>query len=81
MVKTLIEVIGWSSALLILLAYVLLTMRRMASTSASYRWLNVTGSAGLIVNSAWNGAFPAVFLNVVWLAVTAYSLLRARDAG
>jgi hypothetical protein len=75
-VKILIEVIGWAGALLVLGAYGLLTTRRLASSSAGYQWLNAAGSAGLIVNSAWNGAFPVMFLNVVWLAVTAYAIVR-----
>lgn len=74
--KVLIEVIGWAGAGMVLLAYGLMMTRRLAATSAGYRWLNAAGSAGLIVNSAWNGAFPGMFLNVVWLAVTAYSMWR-----
>jgi formate hydrogenlyase subunit 3/multisubunit Na+/H+ antiporter MnhD subunit len=79
-VKILIEVTGWAGALLVLTAYGLLTMQRLTPASASYRWLNVAGSAGLVVNATWNGAFPAAFLNVVWLAVTLYSLAKARAA-
>ena len=80
MVKFLIEIIGWTGALLVLGAYVLLTMDRLTSLSASYRWMNVAGSAGLVVNAAWNGAFPTVFLNVVWLSITLYSLFKDRTA-
>lgn len=76
--KFLIELVGWIGALLVLSAYGLLTMRRVTSTSASYRWLNAVGSTGLVVNAAWNGAFPAAFLNVVWLAMTLYALAQAR---
>ena len=76
--KFLVELIGWSGALFVLLAYGLLTMGRVTAASASYQWLNAAGSAGLIVNSAWNGAFPAVFLNVIWLGITLYSLGKAR---
>ena len=78
--KILIEVIGWAGAVFVLVAYVLLSMQRLTATAASYRWLNLAGSAGLIVNAGWNGAFPTVFLNLVWLAVTAYSLMREPGA-
>jgi hypothetical protein len=77
-VKLLIEFTGWTGALLVLSAYGLLTMGRVTSVSASYRWLNVAGSAGLVVNAAWNGAFPAAFLNIVWLAITLYFLAQAK---
>jgi hypothetical protein len=77
-VKILIEVIGWTGAGMVVLAYALLTMRRLAANAVSYQWLNLLGSAGLIVNGAWNGAFPSVFLNAIWLAVTGYAIARAR---
>jgi hypothetical protein len=77
-VKFLIELTGWTGALLILFAYVLLTLQRLTSASAGYRWLNVIGSAGLVINSVWNGAFPSAFLNVVWLGITLFSLAKAR---
>ncbi len=75
--KLAVELTGWAGALLVLAAYGLLTMERVTPTSASYRWLNVAGSAGLIVNATWNGAFPAAFLNIVWLTVTLVALARA----
>lgn len=80
MVTLLIEVLGWIGATLILLAYGLLTLRRLGTESASYQWMNLAGAAGLIVNGAWNGAFPSVFLNVVWLGIALYALSRARQA-
>jgi hypothetical protein len=75
-VKFLVELIGWTGALLVLLAYALLTLQRVTSISPSYRWLNVAGSAGLVANAVWYGAFPSAFLNVVWLAITLYSLAK-----
>jgi hypothetical protein len=79
-VKVLVELVGWIGALLILRAYGLLTARRATAESASYQWMNAAGSAGLIVNAVWNGAFPTAFLNVVWLGITFYSLTKARAA-
>jgi len=28
------------------------------------------------VNSGWNGAFPSMALNVVWIGIGAYALLK-----
>ena len=78
--KLLVEITGWAGALLVLAAYVLLTMRRVTPVSATYRWLNVAGSAGLVVNAGWDGAYPAAFLNVVWLAITLYALAKTPRA-
>ena len=78
MAKLLIEFTGWTGALMILVAYALLTLRRVTAVSAGYRWLNIVGSAGLVINSVWNGALPSAFLNVVWLVITLYSLAKTK---
>jgi hypothetical protein len=69
-----IEIIGWAAAALLLSAYVLLTTGKLSSRSRLYQWLNVLAGAGLIVNSGWNGAYPSVFINVVWMAVGLYGV-------
>ena len=72
--KTAIEIIGWSAAALMLAAYFLLTSGRLESKSRIYQWLNILAGAGLIVNSGWNGAYPSVFLNVIWVGIGLYGL-------
>ena len=74
MAKYAIEIIGWSAAILLLAAYVLLTIGKLTARSSLYQWLNVLAGAGLIVNSGWNGAYPSVFINVVWMAVALYGV-------
>ncbi|MBS0374111.1 MAG: hypothetical protein JSR73_05995 [Proteobacteria bacterium] len=76
--KLFIDIVGWVGALGILLAYGLLTTRRIAAGSRAYQWLNALGSIGLIANGAWNGAYPSVFLNGVWLVITFYAVAEAR---
>jgi hypothetical protein len=76
--KTLIDCAGWSAALLILGAYGLNSSGRMQARSALYHWMNIVGAAGLIVNSGWNGAWPSVGLNAVWLGIAAFALWRNR---
>jgi formate hydrogenlyase subunit 3/multisubunit Na+/H+ antiporter MnhD subunit len=74
MANLMIEIVGWAAAILLLSAYVLLTMGKLTSQSKRYQWLNVMAGAGLIVNSGWNGAYPSVFINVVWMAVALYGV-------
>lgn len=74
--KLMIEIVGWSAAAMMVAAYVLLTTGRLSSLSPTYQWLNVLAGAGFIVNSGWNGAYPSAFLNVVWIAIGLYGLLR-----
>lgn len=72
----LVEVAGWSGASLILLAYLLLSAGRLSGQSIVYQGMNVVGAAGFIVNGWWHGALPSAVLNVVWLMIGTFALIR-----
>jgi hypothetical protein len=74
--KIIIEIIGWTAAVMMLSAYLLLTSGRLRSLSPAYQWLNVLSGAGFIVNSGWNGAYPSATLNLIWMAIGLYGLFR-----
>ena len=75
-----IDFAGWVGALLILLAYVTVSIGRLRSDSTSYQIMNVLGAAGLILNSGWYHALPSVGLNVVWMGIGLYALLVRRKS-
>jgi hypothetical protein len=75
-----IEAIGWSGALLILGAYGLISAGKLEARSPLYHLMNIVGAAGFIVNSGWNGALPSAALNVVWVCIGLWALLRGRRA-
>ena len=74
--KIIIEIIGWTAAAMMLSAYLLLTSGRLSSSSGLYQWLNVLSGAGFIINSGWNGAYPSAFLNIIWMAIALYGVVR-----
>jgi hypothetical protein len=61
---------------LILLAYLLLSMGRLTGRSVTYQAMNVAGAAGFIVNGWWHGALPSASLNVIWMMIGAVALWR-----
>ena len=71
-----IEVAGWAGAVLILLAYLLLSMGRVTGQSLLYQGMNVVGAAGFVVNGWWHGALPSASLNVIWLMIGAWASWR-----
>ncbi len=73
-----VETVGWVGAALILAAYALLSLGKLHGRSPAYQWMNVVGSAGFVVNSGLNGAYPSAALNVVWMGIGAYVLLQKR---
>jgi hypothetical protein len=76
--KIAIEVIGWIGATLIVGAYALLSAGKLGGDSRTYHLMNIFGAIGFVVNSGWNGAYPSAALNVVWLGIGGYALLKPR---
>jgi hypothetical protein len=74
--QILIEVVGWSGALLILIAYALLSTGRLEGRSRPYNGINSVGSLGFVINSGWNGAWPSAALNLVWMGIGVATLAR-----
>ena len=78
-----IETICWAEAVLILVAYVLLSLGKLEARGYVYQWMNVIGAAGFVINSGYNGAIPSAVLNVVWAGIGLFTLTvvwRARKA-
>ncbi len=75
-----IEVIGWAGAVMILVAYLLLTTGRLAARSTAYQGLNLVGALAFVLNSGWNGAIPSATLNVIWAGIAVYALARISGA-
>lgn len=74
--EILIEAAGWSGAVLILGAYILLSLGRLQGNSPAYQWANVIGAAGFILNSGYHGAIPSVAINILWVAIGVFALWR-----
>lgn len=76
--STLIDLMGWLGAALLLLAYGLVSNRRLAGDSARFQLLNLSGGVMLAINSGYHGALPSVAVNAVWIVIGLAALLRAR---
>ncbi len=74
--RILLESIGWTGAVVILAAYVMLSLGRLDGRSRGYQWMNVVGAICFIVNSGYNGAIPSATLNIVWAGIGLYTLWR-----
>lgn len=65
---------GWAGALLILAAYLLLSMGRLTGRSTVYQWMNLLGAAGFVVNGWWHRALPSATLNIIWMLIAGVTL-------
>ena len=75
-VQIAVEVAGWVGALLILFAYLLLSMGKLTGQSLTYQLMNIVGAAGFVINGWWHGALPSTALNVLWLLIGAIASWR-----
>jgi hypothetical protein len=71
-----VEIVGWVGAVLILIAYGLLSSGKVDGRSRLYQGMNIVGAVGFVVNSGLNGAYPSAALNVVWIGIGVYALVR-----
>ena len=75
-----IEILGWSGAVLVLVAYWLVSHGRIGGTTFTFQAMNVGGALMLAANGYYHGAFPAVFVNVCWLLIGLFALRAHRRA-
>lgn len=78
MQRLIMDLLGWLGAAALLLAYGLVSSRRVRGDSLAYQVPNVVGSLLLVVNTLYYGAYPSSFVNVLWIAIALYTLARRR---
>lgn len=71
-----IDLIGWVGGIEVLLAYGLISSKKVDESSLAYHLLNLTGAMLLIINTVVKGAFPSAFVNVIWVGIAAYSIWK-----
>lgn len=62
----LVNVLGWTGAVAVLVAYFLVTTVRVNGASYTFQGLNLYGALGLMSVSLYYHVIPNVFLNAVW---------------
>jgi len=73
-----LEIIGWLGTILILIAYFLVSTKKIEPTSKTYQFLNLFGALGVGLNSFTHRALPSVGINLAWMLIAIYALIRSR---
>ncbi len=63
---SLYPILGWIGTLSYLLAYFLLSIKKIKSTQALYHCMNIIGAIGLTVNALHYADIPNVVVNIAW---------------
>lgn len=72
---TIIEILGWLGAALLLIAYAIVSSGRVHGRSKLYQSLNIAAAILLGVNTAWHHAWPSVVVNIIWVIIAVVALL------
>lgn len=72
-----LEIIGWLGTGLILIAYFLVSIKKIEPPSKTYQLLNLFGAIGVGANSLVHHALPSVGINIVWMLIAVYALIRS----
>jgi len=72
----LIEILGWTGSLLVVIAYAMNLNKKMEADSWAYYAMNIAGSGLLIINTAFHHAFPSMVVNIIWVFIPVITILR-----
>ena len=75
-IEIFVEIVGWTGAVLVLAAYVLVSIGRLSGTSPAFQWMNALGAAFFVLNTGWHGAIPSMVLNIIWSGIGFFALWR-----
>ena len=70
------DFLGNIGVVLIIIAYLLLQLNRIDSSSLSYSLLNLLGAALIIASLLFNFNLSAFIMETVWVAISLFGLYR-----
>jgi len=68
------DTVGWLGAAALLVAYAMVSSRKLEGHSAAFQLLNVGGSLLLAANTIFYGSYPSTFVNLIWAAIAIFAI-------
>jgi len=68
------DAIGWVGAVALLIAYAMVSHKKLDADSAMYQLLNISGSILLAANTIFYGSYPSTFVNLIWAAIAVFAI-------
>jgi hypothetical protein len=72
------DAIGWVGAAALLVAYAMVSHKKLEGDSATYQLLNISGSLLLAANTIFYGSYPSTFVNLIWAGIAVFSIAVRR---
>jgi hypothetical protein len=76
MEKVIMDVLGWAGAALYLVAYGLVSAKKVESDSWLYQGINIIAGVMLIIFNMDISAYPSAGLNIAWVGIAIATLGR-----
>ena len=76
MEKTIIDILGWAGTILYLVAYGLISAKKVEGDSVLYQGMNIVAGLFLVINTIYLQAYPSAGLNVAWIGIGLFTLGR-----
>jgi hypothetical protein len=80
-----VDLIGWIGTVLYLVAYFLVSIKKVEGDSISYQAMNIIAGILLVINTLYWRAYPSLGLNAAWIGIGLLTLgrkyLAGKDAG
>lgn len=70
-----IEILGWSGAVMLLVAFALTSNGILAGTSLEYQLINLVGSIVLAAYTYVKKAYPNAVLNIIWGLISIFAII------
>ena len=69
-------IVGWIGTFLIVLSYILVSLKKVEGNSTLYQVINLFGALGVGINVLHQHAWPALALEVVWGIIAIVILVK-----
>ena len=68
------DAVGWMGAAALLIAFAMVSSRKLEGDSSLFQFLNVGGSLLLAANTVYYGSYPSTFVNLIWAAIAIFAI-------
>ncbi len=72
------DLLGWVGTILYLIAYYLVSIKKVEGDSLSYQSMNIVAGILLVINTFYWRAYPSLGLNAAWILIGVFTLSRKR---
>lgn len=72
------EIFGWTGAFLFIIAYFLLSIKKLKPDKLPYQLLNIFGGICLVVNSFHTHDYPSILTNIIWAGIGVFAIYYNR---